>query len=300
MDYERKDFLVYDLETATIERKTTEIQQYISDFSEYLTLLYKKKNLTSLQKTVNALKNKVVDFVRNEVDNDNIGFAIGRYAGIVEVFENIVVDAIRKENVIIRINESSLEEIPHIYDVILHVANNPGIRHGKLAEKVGIEKNTLTSIMDKLVDVDLITFSRPGKFKYYYLTQSGENYYNSNLEKFNSNYSLDFLIEQMLLILSHSDKPSETVADIMKALYEGEYKFDGYKSKKSDAIDPWDLLPEMILKYPIHVSLETMSNSIFADTATLFTLPKEISEEKYLLFSSSCLTTNNVLLHEEI
>ena len=104
--------------------------------------------------------------------DENSHFILGRYVGYLDLLYKQLSYKAREKAFIDEINCYSVSEIPHVNDIISTLYHEEGIRHGRLAEKVGIEKSTLTGIMDRLVNNKVVKFSRPGKYKYYYLTSN--------------------------------------------------------------------------------------------------------------------------------
>ena len=131
-----------------------------------------------------------------------------------------------------------ISDIPHVNDIIVTIKQDEGIRQGKLAEKVGIENTTLSGIMDKLVEKGAIRFSRPGKYKYYYLTELGNNYYEKNKIIIEAETNIDALTEQLLLALSKEDDANGRLLQIISALCKGKSVFNGYNSKTKEKVNP--------------------------------------------------------------
>lgn len=292
------DFVNYDFESAVLERKTVDIHAYLDRLLESLTKLFQKKQVFDLQKKVDLHKKKVHFCARKEIKSENISFAIGRYYGMLEALSGCVDDLVKKERVLNEINASSFEKIPHLNDIIAIIATNPGIRHGELATRVGIEKNTLTSITDRLVECDVITFSRPGKFKYYYLTTLGKSYYEDNLIHIKESLNLDYLIEQLVLVMSKNSSPMEIAEKVLHSLNVGQHKFKEYKASNSNQIDPLHLIPWLIAEKPAFVATSNSSEVMYADTATIFGINSEIASESLIYFSNSQESLENTYSYE--
>jgi len=281
------DFVNYDFESAVLEGKTVDIQAYLDMLLESLTKLFQKKQVFDLQKKVDLHKKKVHYCAKKEIKSENVSFAIGRYYGMLEALSGCVDDMVKKERVLNEINSSGFEKIPHLNDIIAIIATNPGIRHGELAKKVGIERNTLTSITDRLVECNVITFSRPGKFKYYYLTNLGSSYYEDNLIHIKESLSLDYLIEQLVLVMSRSTSPMEIAEKVLHSLNVGQHKFKEYKASNSDQIDPLHLIPWLIAEKPALVATSNSSEAVYADMATIFGVDPRLASESLIYFSNS-------------
>lgn len=292
------DFVNYDFESAVLERKTEDIQAYLDKLLESFMILLDKRQVFDLEKRVDLHKKKMYYSARKEIKNKNVSFAIGRYYGILEILSKCVDNLVRKERVQNEIHSSNFEKIPHLNDIISVIALNPGIRHGELAKKVGIERNTLTGIADRLVESDIITFSRPGKFKYYYLTVDGKKYYDENLAHFQEEMDIDYLIEQLLLLVSKSNTPSDLVAKILNSLLDGQHKFKEYKSNNKKKIDPLKFIPKIIATKPAYVSISNSEESMYVDSATIYTFDQNLASESFICFNNSSELANYTNLYD--
>lgn len=290
------DFVNYDFESAVLERKTVDIQAYLDGLLESLTKLFQKKQVFDLQKKVDLHKKKVHYCAKKEIKSENVSFAIGRYYGMLEALSGCVDDLVKKERVLNEINSSSFEKIPHLNDIIAIIAANPGIRHGELAKKVGIERNTLTSITDKLVECDVITFSRPGKFKYYYLTNLGNSYYEDNLIHIKESLSLDYLIEQLVLVVSKSDSPTEIATKVVHALFDGQHKFKDFRTSNAHKINPLQIIPDIIAIKPAYIMTSNSVTPIYSDVAEVVQFDSGITEDAFICFGNSNRSIGNMNL----
>lgn len=288
------DFVNYDFESAVLEGKTVDIQAYLDRLLESLTKLFQKKQVFDLQKKVDLHKKKVHYCAKKEIKSENVSFAIGRYYGMLEALSGCVDDLVKKERVLNEINSSGFEKIPHLNDIIAIIAANPGIRHGELAKKVGIERNTLTSITDRLIECDVITFSRPGKFKYYYLTNLGNSYYEDNLIHIKESFSLDYLIEQLVLVVSKSDCPTEIATKVVHSLFDGQHKFKGFRTSNAHKINPLQIIPDIIAIKPAYIMTSNSVEPMYSDIAKVVAFDPNITEEVFICFSNSNVNTKNM------
>ena len=286
-----------DMEKALLEKQFDEVSQYISNELEYFTILFRQHKNDEIQKELDFQKRKMSHLIRREVKDNNPHFLIGKLIGVLEALDEYVLDVKENEEVQSIINESKIEDIPHIEDIIINIAKDAGIRHGKLAEKVGIEKNTLTSIMDKLVSHRLVTFSRPGKFKYYYLTSAGNIYFKQHLSRLETTASIDYLIEQTLLALAKDKNPSASVGKIMRALYAGKHKASGFKSEVGHKLDPLMLLPEITSIKPFDLMIPNLTNSFQVNQVGIYSIILEDKpmKQKVVFYSND----NSIITNTE-
>lgn len=210
---------------ATAESR---IQDDLNILREYLF----SSKLEDLEEEIERKKASLSRLAKREQFGKNIHFLVGRYIGYLNALDDYTSVAVRKKAFRDSINSYSISEIPHVNDIILTVMRNEGIRHGKLAECVGIEKSTLTGIMDRLVEKGAISFSRPGKYKYYYLTEIGRQYYEENRAIIDAETDIDALTEQLLLALSKEEDINQKMVMVIRKIFEGKNAFEGYKSRE--------------------------------------------------------------------
>lgn len=108
-----------------------------------------------------------------------ISYEMGRYIGVLNLYQEVIREAYTQKNV----EEAMLvnmDSIPHLIDILGRINQKPGIQHARLAEVVGIDRSTLTGLMNRINETGLITYTRSGKFKYYELTVAGQKYFSEN------------------------------------------------------------------------------------------------------------------------
>lgn len=289
-----------------VQNKTTQIIETLiekEDFSatseniqENIVLLkglLKRAELNKLGGEVERSKTGLALLVKKELTQKNIHFLLGRYIGYIDALDEYLSIELRKKTLKDTINSFDISEIPHVNDIIVAVLKNEGIRHGKLAECVGIDKSTLTGLVDKLVDRGVITFSRPGKYKYYYLTELGRKYYEDNKIIIDSETNINALTEQLLLALSKEDDVNGKILTIIQKLTQGKHLFKGYKSKVEDRINTALIFAGIPKIEPINVMLpDTSLHKV--DNALAIILSSE--ERAVCLFDSdSSLLNSNIL-----
>lgn len=210
---------------------------YIQEKSEQLELLFQEQNLEQLESDLEREKNIFSYFVKKEYVEKNIHFIFGRYIGLLDALYEQLIEQSSQRMLEKEIDDYDISQIPHVNDIIVTIHKNEGIRHGNLAERVGIEKSTLTGIMERLVDKEVVKFSRPGKYKYYYLSDLGKKYFEKNKKLIEIGTDIDALIEQLLVCLSKEDKVTDKVLQIITTLCKGNSKLSGYNSKAKERVD---------------------------------------------------------------
>ena len=281
------------IEQSILERNVDTIRKTIEDELNVIELLIRQSETEVIKKELNIQKNIWFQAIKKERKRNSFEFLIGYCFGLLEALEKYILYAEEKEKSKRLLLDTNVENIPHVNDIILHIAKNEGIRHGKLAEKVGIEKNTLTGIMDKLYKYDIITFLRPGKYKYYYLTENGYNYYKDYLSNIEVSMNIDSLIEQLLVTISNDANPSETVLKILKALYDQKYLSSGYIARQR--VEPVSLLPAIASMQPFELKIPKIANTYVVNQA-LITIPCKNPNKniKVMLFNNGNNSQTNV------
>lgn len=210
----------------------------IQDSIERLKTYWSNADFAGVEGEIEQKKSSLSFRVKKKLVEKNVDFAFGRYIGYVDASYEQLAKAYKEKSFNDSIEKYDISDIPHVNDIIITIKQDEGIRHGNLAEKVGIEKSTLSGIMDKLVEKGAIRFSRPGKYKYYYLTELGNSYYEKNKMIIEAETNIDALTEQLLLALSKEDDANGKLLQIISALCKGKNVFEGYKSKTKEKVNP--------------------------------------------------------------
>ena len=226
------------LENAIEQNNFDEANRFIFDFLNHLIALFSESKTEEIEKELDINKTRFSYCVDKKLFEKSTDFVFGRFIGFSEAFNKILNIENKREKIINSFNTDSISEIPHVFDIIMTINQNEGIRHGVLANKVGIEKSTLSGIMDKLVDKGAVRFSRPGKFKYYFLTSIGLKYCEENKNTIGAGSNIDAITEQLLIALSKEDDINGKIIEILKCLTDGSGKYKPYKAKNKELIDP--------------------------------------------------------------
>lgn len=202
----------YELEFLDVSESTRNAINYIID-------AFRDDDFNKIREEYNSaigLLSRVTDI---ETQRESVDYLIGRYVGIMEMMGKALLKNAKQKKVNDFIDNLKIEDLPHFNDIIITIGENPKINHQKLADSVGLTKDTLTPIMDKLIESGLITFMRPEKFKYYYLTPQGDKYYKDKLINISRVKNKDALFEDLLLFVENSDNPSKCIEEINNFLY---------------------------------------------------------------------------------
>lgn len=94
-----------------------------------------------------------------------------RLYGILETVETITNERI------LLYKFAEVSDIPMAKDAVYCIYYNQGLRDEQIAEKLNVDVDCLKKTLDELFAKEIITFTRPGKWKHYYLTGKGNRYY---------------------------------------------------------------------------------------------------------------------------
>lgn len=160
------------------------IFRYVSSAADELKKNYRVKNYANLQSNMAALKASFLYLRKEEETNESIGYLIGYISGVLKAVEEFTFsEEYKLERFMKESNSALIKETPHVDEILSALSKTSEIRHGVLATKIGIDKSTLTPIMDKLGKLGLVSYSRIGNRKYYYLTALGKTYLNQNTHR---------------------------------------------------------------------------------------------------------------------
>lgn len=226
------------LEEALEQNNYADVSVYISESINQLKTFLYKQEITALEDEIEKKKAGYSFLVKKELVKKNVHFLFGRYIGFVDSLYEQLFKAYKEKAFRDSLESLDISDIPHVNDIIVTIRQEEGIRHGNLAEKVGIEKSTLSGIMEKLVAKGAVRFSRPGKYKYYYLTELGNKYYENNRRIIEAETNIEALTEQLLIVLSKEKDANGKLLQIIKALCEGKSVFKGYNAKTNEKLNP--------------------------------------------------------------
>lgn len=267
-----------------------QINIFIEESIKHFERLIKQSALEDLERELDLKRTLISFWAEKELVDENPHFILGRYAGYLDLLYEQLSSKVKEKAFIDGINCCSVSEIPHVNDIISTLYHEEGIRHGRLAEKVGIEKSTLTGIMDRLVARKVVKFSRPGKYKYYYLTDIGIKYFDDNRKNLEATTNLDALIEQLLLTLSKEESDiNGKIVKVISSLFKGKNEYEGYQSNVSEKINPAFIFGKIPCIEPINVMMP--DKSIRTVTSSLIFNPSKSNSIVSLLSNND----NNIL-----
>ena len=279
------------LENAIEQNNFTDANKFIYDFINQLIVLFSESKTEEIEKELDINKTRFSYYVDKKLFEKSTDFVFGRFIGFSEAFSEILSIENKREKIRNSFNTDSISEIPHVFDIIMTINENEGIRHGVLADKVGIEKSTLSGIMDKLVEKGAVRFSRPGKFKYYFLTSFGLKYYEENKNTINAGSNIDAITEQLLIALSKEDDINGKIIEILKCLADGSGKYKHYKAKNKEPIDTSRIFAGIPSIKPQRVMLPDRSVQIINEAIAFKATPKNDS----IVFLMSDVNDNKLL-----
>lgn len=228
----------YDIENAVSEGSSEKVQAYVDDRIRYFQNLALERETTKLKKEL-IYEYRLCDWlIQKYTSEKNIDYFFGYFVGLLTSFKNQLTTDYKNQHadLISKVN------VPHLDDILFTIEEQEGIRHGKLAETIGIEKSTLTGIMEKIVASGAVVFSRPGKYKFYFLTETGKNYCNKNRKKYRHGKTIDVLVGELIELINREPTPSETVGKIVQTIYErkanslSSLRTDNSSDKKAELI----------------------------------------------------------------
>ena len=173
----------FDIEEIISSGEYDEIYSKISAFQDCIKELLYEKEYAKFEETL-VYQERINAWISAKYEAEkNTAYLVGLFLGYLSALE-INIESYYKNLSTALLSEKLLcADIPHLDDILFSIESNEGIRHGQLADLIGIDKSTLTGIMEKIVSIGAAYFSRPGKFKHYYLSTDGKNYCNEHRVK---------------------------------------------------------------------------------------------------------------------
>ena len=218
-EYIERIYPDYDIESAVAESSFEKVTEYTKTAIDYLSKLIHYQDFEKLKKELSYQQRINEWLIQKYSEEKNVDYSVGYYIGLLSAFREHLDSYYRQTRVNNVPKSFQAADLPHIDEILFTIESQEGIRHGKLAEAIGVEKNTLTGIMDKAVSSGVVTFSRPGKFKYYYLTKLGQDYCNANRTQHNRAKNFDIVLEELLSIIDNAENPEDIVVKVFTSIY---------------------------------------------------------------------------------
>ena len=215
-EYTERLYPDYDIETAVSEGSSEKVQAYIDDRIRCFQKLALERDTAKLKKELTCEYRLCDWLIQKYTTEKNVDYFFGYFVGLLTSFKNQLTLEFKGKHVDL-IGEVN---VPHLDDILFTIEEQEGIRHGKLAKAIGIEKSTLTGIMERIVASGAVVFSRPGKYKFYFLTEAGRNYCNNNRKHYTSRRTIDALVEDLIGLINRESNPAETVGKVVQTIYE--------------------------------------------------------------------------------
>lgn len=237
-EYTERLYPDYDIETAVSEGSSEKVQAYIDDRIRCFQKLALERDTAKLKKELTCEYRLCDWLIQKYTTEKNVDYFFGYFVGLLTSFKNQLTLEFKGKHVDL-IGEVN---VPHLDDILFTIEEQEGIRHGKLAKAIGIEKSTLTGIMERIVASGAVVFSRPGKYKFYFLTEAGRNYCNNNRKHYTSRRTIDALVEDLIGLINRESNPAETVGKVVQTIYERKSissltpYIDSQKSKTAELI----------------------------------------------------------------
>lgn len=218
-NFQSQDVFTHDLEQAVTDGDAKSVHSAADALYTYFRRYYRYPVTEKLKRSV-AYQRRITDWlVQKYTAEENIDYFAGVFIGLLYALEAHLFIHNLEEQAGTTL-DATAKDIPHFQEILYAIEAQDGIRHGKLAESVGIDRSTLTGIMDRIILSDAVIFSRPGKFKYYYLTELGKRYCNSHRRQHNLKQDKAALIAAFVALVGQSQDPAELVGELMKTLYD--------------------------------------------------------------------------------
>ena len=186
-------------ETALIE-STTQLRTTVEKVQAILPKLFelKGREIDDIYNMFFVLdKKNSRSFEVNKIENTS-SYYFGTLAGLIFACEAILSVLLSKKKKIDSLFSGSKKDVNRKKRILGYIQKTPGIGHKNLAECLDIDKSTLTGVIAPLVSANLVDAVVQGKFKYYYLSQSGKAFCEENR------------------LSSELDSSLETVMDILR------------------------------------------------------------------------------------
>ena len=209
------------------------LSRYVSNAANELKSVYQKKDYPDMQVLLEKLDYCFAYSIKEEETKESIGYLVGYLSGILKAIEELMIsDDFKLDTLIKEERSAEIEAIPHVNKILKLLCTIDEVQHKKLADYIGIDKSTLTPIMEKLDKLNLVKFSRIGKFKYYYITSLGRAYNEKLVSKEDKLADNEGKLEQILELLL-KDREKKQKSEKKRKEIEGTNPIGSFESKKA-------------------------------------------------------------------
>lgn len=224
-----QDVFTRNLEQAVTDGDANSVHSAADALYAYFRRCYRHPATEKLKCDV-AYQRRITDWlVQKYTAEENIDYFAGFFIGLLYALDAYLHTHDLEERAGATL-DTTTKDIPHFQDILYVIEAQEGIRHGRLAESIGIDRSTLTGIMDRIISSGAVIFSRPGKYKYYYLTELGMRYCNSHRQQHDLKHEKATLIAAFTELVDQSREPAELVGELMKTLYDSKRETLSYEA----------------------------------------------------------------------
>lgn len=166
----------YGIEVAAQMGQEFAVKQGTRHLLTCLNDLYRTNQIPLLEQLVQIQSRKLARTADIARSQHGISYELGMIMGVMNTMKEFLRCYHQQEDITQLIEECVQCKIPHIQQIIEILRQEPMLQHGKLAEKLGIDKSSLTPIVKKMENNGIITVFISGKFKYYILSNAGNQF----------------------------------------------------------------------------------------------------------------------------
>lgn len=170
----------YHLEDAFVEGNQSKVKSYVMRMAAIFLHHFEANRFEELGEVYRAQERLTERVARRAEKMGGIYYFVGFFWGVMEAVKAVLVYFSAQKLSGEAILEGSEKDIHRKKQILYYIEKHDGVRHGAMATALGIDKSTLTGIMNQLTTARLVDATSPGKFKYYYLTNLGKQYCDQN------------------------------------------------------------------------------------------------------------------------
>ena len=166
----------YEIGTAVRNNDEHEVTERVQELMVCLKHLYRTNEFSSLEQLVRIQSRKLARAADTERARHAITYHLGFTMGMLDILKEVLCCYHEQQALTQQAQENMQSKIPHVKEIVAILRQEPMTQHGKLAQRLGIDKSTLTPIIRQMEKSGMITVVAPGKFKYYSLSNAGQRF----------------------------------------------------------------------------------------------------------------------------
>lgn len=221
----------------------SQIYSYVED--KYIDILSREnENGEELGRLIHS-ESEEIGYFEDIVVSDNemyrALFQMGVLMGALKIIAQRIYDK-KQSSFIFEDVEQKYSGIKHLNDILLLLYSNSTMSHATLSSELGMQDSTMSECMKKVLATQLVSSTRSGKFKNYYLSEDGLRYASEFISRKENSKSNYVLLKQICERFEKGDSEfarriEEAIKDYALVLHRGDQFVARYDDREFETLE---------------------------------------------------------------